>query len=104
MVTFYIFFLKQDLTLALALERPFPIYRDGISLKEASLSKKNYGSVHRAFILCSNDLILTEEAARSIIQNYPPDLVKVINGADHMVMFSKPQDLCSSLEEIAEKY
>ncbi|KAM7498053.1 hypothetical protein LguiA_022467 [Lonicera macranthoides] len=94
----------EDLTLALALERPFPIYRDGISLKEASLSKKYYGSVPRAFILCSNDLILTDEAARSIIQNYPPDVVKVINGADHMVMFSKPQDLCSSLEQIAEKY
>ncbi|KAM7498048.1 hypothetical protein LguiA_022462 [Lonicera macranthoides] len=94
----------EDLTLALALKRPFPIYRDEISLKEASLTKKNYGSVHRAFILCSNDIILPEEAAKTIIQNYPPDIVKVINGADHMVMFSKPQDLCSSLEEIAEKY
>ncbi|KAM7498049.1 hypothetical protein LguiA_022463 [Lonicera macranthoides] len=94
----------EDLTLALALARPFPIYRDKISLKEASLTKKNYGLVHRAFILCYNDLILPKEAAKSIIQNYPPDLVKVINGADHMVMFSKPQDLCSSLEEIAERY
>ncbi|KAM7498051.1 hypothetical protein LguiA_022465 [Lonicera macranthoides] len=94
----------EDLTLALTLVRPFPIYRDAISLKEALLSKQNYGSVHRAYIVCTDDIIIIEEAQRSMIQNYPPDLVKEINGSDHMVMFSKPQDLCSSLEEIAAKY
>ncbi|KAM7503390.1 hypothetical protein LguiB_002294 [Lonicera macranthoides] len=94
----------EDLTLALTLARPFPIYRDAISLKEASLSKQNYGSVQRAYIVCTGDLIITEELQRSMIQNYPPDLVEEINCSDHMVMFSKPQDLCSSLEKIAAKY
>ncbi|KAM7498050.1 hypothetical protein LguiA_022464 [Lonicera macranthoides] len=96
--------LPEDLTLALTLARPCPIYRDAISLKEASLSKQNYGSVHRAYIVCVSDFIITKETQRSMIQNYPPDLVKEINDSDHMVMFSKPQDLCSSLEEITAKY
>jgi hypothetical protein len=39
-----------------------------------------------------------------MIQNAGIDEVKLINGADHMAMLSKPQELCLSLVEIAHKY
>lgn len=39
-----------------------------------------------------------------MIKNNPTDEVKVIADSDHMVMFSKPQELCSCLLEIAKNY
>ncbi|XP_050291595.1 methyl jasmonate esterase 1-like isoform X2 [Quercus robur] len=45
-----------------------------------------------------------EDFQRWMIENNPADEVKVITGSDHMVMFSKPKELCSCLQEIAEKY
>ncbi|KAK7848822.1 methylesterase 2 [Quercus suber] len=43
-------------------------------------------------------------ATKWMIENNPADEVKVITGSDHMVMFSKPKELCLCLQEIAEKY
>nr|XP_023926575.1 polyneuridine-aldehyde esterase-like isoform X1 [Quercus suber]XP_023926576.1 polyneuridine-aldehyde esterase-like isoform X1 [Quercus suber] len=45
-----------------------------------------------------------EDFQRWMIENNPADEVKVITGSDHMVMFSKPKELCLCLQEIAEKY
>ncbi|KAM7503388.1 hypothetical protein LguiB_002292 [Lonicera macranthoides] len=56
-------------------------------LYQLSPPEQNYGSVHRAYIVCTDDIIITEEAQRSMIQNYPPDLVKEINGSDHMHVY-----------------
>lgn len=93
----------EDLTLALSLIRPVPIFRDDASLKEAQLTNKRYGSIRRVYIMSERDLIFTEKMQKEIISNYPPQDVKEIRGSDHMVMFSKPQQLASLLHTVAEE-
>lgn len=39
-----------------------------------------------------------------MIENYPVKEVMEIKGADHMAMFSKPQELTHRLLEIAHKH
>lgn len=80
------------------LRRPFPIYRDEESLKEATLTEENYGSIRRIYAVSKGDIIITEEIQKGFIENYPPHDVKEISGSDHMVMFSKPQELSSLLQ------
>ena len=63
-----------------------------------------YGSVRRVYIVCDQDNIMKEDFQRWMIENNPTDEVKVITSFDHMVMFSKPKELCSCLQEIAGKY
>ncbi|XP_030973728.1 methylesterase 10-like isoform X2 [Quercus lobata] len=58
----------------------------------------------RVYIVCDQDNIIKEDFQRWMIENNPADEVKVITGSDHMVMFSKPKELSSCLQEIAEKY
>ncbi|KAF9678426.1 hypothetical protein SADUNF_Sadunf07G0033700 [Salix dunnii] len=41
---------------------------------------------------------------RWIIEKNSPDEVKVVSGSDHMLMFSKPQEMCSCLLEVAKNY
>lgn len=98
--------LRQDLELALALVRPFRLldHVEVSSSKEAQLTKEKYGSVPRVYIVCDQDYVIKEDFQRWMIDHNPPDQVKVISGSDHMVMFSKPLELCSFLLEIAHKY
>ncbi|CAA2974961.1 salicylic acid-binding 2-like [Olea europaea subsp. europaea] len=90
-----------DLALATLLMRPI------ISAEfeeEITLSKENYGSVPRVYLICENDIVINQRFQNWAIEINPCDEVKMISGADHMAMFSKPQELCSFLQEIAEKY
>ncbi|KAK4477495.1 hypothetical protein RD792_016721 [Penstemon davidsonii] len=94
----------EDLTLAKCLIRPSPLFDDfHCSTKETALKKENYGSVPRIYIVCDQDKVMKEDMQSWLIDNNPPDEVKVIKGSDHMVMMSKPQELCSCLQEIREK-
>ena len=54
--------------------------------------------------MCDQDKVVKEYFQRWMIENNPTDEVKVITGSNHMVMFSKPKELCSCLREIADKY
>ena len=93
------------MTLALSLVRPAPLFGHVESfLKETELTKDKYGSVHRVYIVCDKDKTIKEDFQRWMIEHNPTDEVKVVNGSDHMVMFSKPMQLCSCLQVIAEKY
>ncbi|KAJ0039488.1 hypothetical protein Pint_28136 [Pistacia integerrima] len=95
----------QDLTLAVLLARPHPIFNDVSSRNEAAaVTKEKYGSVHRVYIVCDQDKILTQDMQSWTIEKYPTDEVKVISGSDHMPMFSKPKELFCCLLEIADKY
>ncbi|KAK6237565.1 hypothetical protein QUC31_003034 [Theobroma cacao] len=94
----------EDLTLATMLARPFGINDDAASVEETELTREKYGCVRRVFIVCDKDKVTDEDFQRWMIENNPPEEVKLISESDHMVMFSKPQELCSCLEEIAEKY
>ncbi|CAL5369561.1 unnamed protein product [Camellia sinensis] len=96
---------QDDLTLATLLVRPYPIYHDeGEVLKETALTKDNYGSVCRVYVVIEEDNIIKEKYQRWMIENNPTDEVKVIPSSDHMVMISKPQELCSCLQEIVGTY
>jgi pimeloyl-ACP methyl ester carboxylesterase len=89
----------------MSLLRPFRLYNDAeLLLKETKVTKEKYGSVRRVYIVCDQDNIMNEDFQRWMIENNPTDEVKVITGSDHMVMFSKPNELFSCLQEIVGKY
>ncbi|RDY10996.1 Methylesterase 3, partial [Mucuna pruriens] len=95
----------EDLTLALSLLRPTCIYADEELLKEnTKLTRDNYGTVAKVYIVCEQDKVLKHDFQLSMIERNPPNDVKVIVGADHMPMFSKPQELFSHLQDIANTY
>ncbi|WVZ13142.1 hypothetical protein V8G54_017672 [Vigna mungo] len=94
----------EDFTLALSLVRPFPIFSDEDLQENIQLTEENHGSVGRVYIVCEEDKLIEQDFQLSIIERNPPDEVKVIPGADHMPMFSKPQQLFSYLQEIANIY
>lgn len=92
------------MTLATMLVRPYPLYDDEAGLvNDTALTKENYGSVRRVYVMVEDDYMVKEEIQRWLIENNPADEVRVISGADHMVMFSKPQELSSCLLGLAEK-
>ncbi|XP_017425999.1 methyl jasmonate esterase 1 isoform X1 [Vigna angularis] len=96
---------EQDLTLALSLLRPTRIFGDEqMSGENARLTEEKYGSVKKVYIMCEQDNMFKREVQLSMIERNPPNDVKVIAGADHMVMFSKPQEFFSHLQEIANTY
>ncbi|PIN16135.1 putative hydrolase/acyltransferase (alpha/beta hydrolase superfamily) [Handroanthus impetiginosus] len=94
----------EDLTLATLLVRPVGSYGEANLSKEITLSKENYGTVRRVYVVCERDNILKKEFQEWMIQNNPTHEVKMISGADHMVMFSKCQELCACLQDLARKY
>ncbi|XP_042487101.1 salicylic acid-binding protein 2-like [Macadamia integrifolia] len=93
----------EDLILATKLVRPIGLFGIADLLKEATVSDEKYGSVSRVFILCDEEDDIKAIFRWMIAQN-PPDEVKEIPGSDHMVMISKPQELCAYLQEIAHRY
>ncbi|KAK1363664.1 methylesterase 10-like [Heracleum sosnowskyi] len=100
----YLTISHEDLTLATLLARPHPAETDINASEELIVSKEKYGSVRRIYVVADQDIIIPEEIQRWMIQLNPPDEVKVIQGSDHMTMFSKPQELCSCLVAIAEQH
>ena len=89
----------------MSLVRPSRLYgHDALLLKEPELTKEKYGSVRKVYIVCDQDNAIKEDLQRWMIERNPTDEVKVITGSDHMVMFSKPKELCLCLEEIVKKY
>ncbi|XP_047178394.1 methyl jasmonate esterase 1-like [Vigna umbellata] len=94
----------EDFTLALSLVRPFPIFSDEDLRENIQLTEENHGTVVRVYIVCEEDNLIEQDFQLSIIERNPPNEVKVISGADHMPMLSKPQQLFSYLQEIANIY
>ncbi|KAL6273808.1 hypothetical protein ACE6H2_024500 [Prunus campanulata] len=88
-----------DLALALSSLRFFPLFHE-----EIKLTKEKYGSVPRVYIVCDQDLTIGEDVQRWMIKENPPHEVKMINGSDHMPMFSKSQEFFSTLQEISDQY
>ena len=65
---------------------------------------ERYGSVPRVFVICEEDKVFDHASEQWMIEKGGVDEVHVIEGADHMVMFSKPQELFRYLLEVADKY
>lgn len=94
----------QDLTLATLLARPLALYDESDLVKETALSKQNYGSVRRVYLVCDQDNTLIQGFQEWMIENNPVDEAKTISCADHMPMFSKSHELCVHLQDFAQKY
>ncbi|CAB4287534.1 unnamed protein product [Prunus armeniaca] len=93
----------EDLELAKSLVRKSSFFREEVA-KMKNFSNEGYGSVTRVYVVCDKDLIITEEFQRWMIANSGVKNVVEIKGADHMPMFSKPQELSNAFLEIAQKY
>lgn len=74
------------------------------SMKELRLSKENYGSVKRAFIISQNDKMTSKFMVWAMLLLNKPDRVEEVHGSDHMVMTSKPLELAQLLGTIAQDY
>ncbi|EOA27709.1 hypothetical protein CARUB_v10023863mg [Capsella rubella] len=93
----------HDLELAKTLVRVNPFTTTDLTGTK-SLSEEGYGSVTRIYIVCGEDVGVPREFQLEMIKNFPPNEVMEIKDADHMAMFSKPQELSALLLEIADKY
>lgn len=77
-------FPQADLLLALTLIiRPLP----GSTTPEPL---ENYGSVRRIYVVLGDDQRINRPVEDFKLENYPPEEVKLIDGANHMAMLSKP--------------
>ncbi|KAJ1436532.1 Alpha/Beta hydrolase fold [Sesbania bispinosa] len=93
----------EDLELAKTLLRPGSLFMEDLSQLK-NFSEQGYGSVPRAFIVCNEDIGIPLNFQLWMIQNAGINHVIQIEGADHMAMLCKPQELCDSLLQIATKY
>lgn len=93
----------KDLELAKTLVRPSSLFMHDLS-KANNFSTEYYGSGKRVYVLCDEDLGIPVEYQRWMIANSPVEQVMEIEGADHMAMLSKPNELCNCLLEIANKH
>ncbi|KAL0897807.1 hypothetical protein Bca101_081768 [Brassica carinata] len=69
-----------------------------------SFTEEGYGSVTRIYIICGKDNVVHDNYQRWMINNIPVKEVMEIKDADHMPMFSNPQELCALLLEIVDRY
>ncbi|XP_018475371.1 putative methylesterase 19 isoform X2 [Raphanus sativus] len=95
--------LENDLVLATMLVRANPVVTNNLAGTK-SFSEERYGSVTRIYIICGEDNMIPGDYQRWMISNFPVKEVMEIKDADHMVMFSKTQELCARLLGIADKY
>ncbi|CAA7035820.1 unnamed protein product [Microthlaspi erraticum] len=93
----------EDYELAKTLVRVGPAVNNDLAGTK-SFTEEGYGSVTRVYIICGEDKGLSVDFQRWIIENFPVKEVMEIEDADHMPMFSKPQELCDCLVKIADKY
>ncbi|XP_052114717.1 putative inactive methylesterase 20 [Arachis duranensis] len=93
----------SDFELIKCLIRPSSLFIEDLS-QEKNFSKEGYGSISRAFVVCTEDLTISLEYQQLMIQNSGINDVMEINGADHMAMLCKPQELSDCLQQIAAKY
>ncbi|KAJ7944384.1 Salicylic acid-binding protein 2 [Quillaja saponaria] len=97
----FFFNVPRDLELGNLLIRPTGLFLEDL-INQRLLTQEKYGSVKRVSVVCEEDDVVTEEFQRWMIQNNPPEVVKTIKGAAHMVMLSKPEELCHCLEDVAK--
>ncbi|KAI5665887.1 hypothetical protein M9H77_15740 [Catharanthus roseus] len=95
---------REDYVLANLSTRFAKFFNDDESIRQRIVTKEKYGKVRRAYIVSGEDKGLRTDIQKWMVANNPPDEVKEINGADHMLMFSKPHQLSSILEQLAKKY
>ncbi|KAL2522852.1 Methylesterase 1 [Forsythia ovata] len=94
---------SQDQALGTLLMRPGSLFIEDL-LKADNFTDEKFGSVPRVFVVATEDKVIPPEFQRWMIENNPVKEVKEIKGSDHMPMFSKPDELCQCLVEIAQTH
>ncbi|EXB37216.1 hypothetical protein L484_020272 [Morus notabilis] len=74
-----------DLILAKMLVRPSRLFLEDLA-KESMVTDERFGSVRLVFVVCDEDGLLQEDFQRWLTENSKTKEVKLILGADHMVM------------------
>ncbi|KAL9461463.1 hypothetical protein AB3S75_004457 [Citrus x aurantiifolia] len=91
----------EDLELTKMLVRPTGFFVEDLS-KESLLTKEKFGWVDRVYVICKEDEVMKEDFQRAMIEDYHPKQVVSISAAGHMVMLSKPEELCQILLEVED--
>ncbi|KAL6839905.1 hypothetical protein ACP4OV_029715 [Aristida adscensionis] len=91
----------EDLTLARALVRPSRRFLNDATMKGDVLTAERYGAVRRVYVVAEDDEWKPAEMQRRMVSWNPGTEVRVLQGADHMPMFSKARELSELLMEIA---
>ncbi|XP_057541723.1 salicylic acid-binding protein 2-like [Amaranthus tricolor] len=94
---------REDLELAMTLIRPAKFFLDDLRKPEKKFTEERYGSIPRAYIITSQDQLISKDFQKWIINNYKVEVVKELKKADHYSMFSVPKQLSNTLLEIAHK-
>ncbi|KAI6700118.1 hypothetical protein NL676_014442 [Syzygium grande] len=92
----------EDLELGKILTRPGSLFLEDLSTS-SNFTRGGYGLTSRVYVVCRQDLGIPLEFQRWMIENSGADHVLEVDGADHMAMLSKPQELCDCLLEIGAK-
>ncbi|KAF8012521.1 hypothetical protein BT93_I0624 [Corymbia citriodora subsp. variegata] len=93
----------EDLELSKILTRPESLFMEDLSTA-SNFTREGYGSTTRVFIVCKQDLGIPLDFQQWMIANCGANHVLEVDGADHMAMLSKPQEICNCLLEIGAKY
>nr|AAU95203.1 protein S [Catharanthus roseus] len=93
----------EDHALGKILVRPGSLFIEDL-LKAEKFTEEGFGSVPRVYVIAAEDKTIPPEFQRWMIENNPVKEVKEIKGADHMPMFSKPDELSQCLLDIAKKH
>lgn len=95
----------QDYVLANLLKRfSKSFFNDEESIRQLIVTEEKYGQVRRAFIITGEDKAQPTDIQRWMVKTNPPDQIREIGDADHMLMFSKPYQLSSILQQLSKKY
>ncbi|WOL11829.1 putative esterase PIR7A [Canna indica] len=92
----------EDLAMAAALMRPASCFLHDVD-EQTKLTEEKYGAGRRVYVVCKEDKSMTEEFQRWMVKRSPPAEVREIEGADHMVMLSRPGELLRLLLDIVDE-
>lgn len=94
----------EDSTLASLLVRPLRLFSSEDMAKVIIATRENFGSVKKICIISEDDLVIPKDFQLWMVERNPMDEVRDMQGSDHMMMISKPNQLSDHLLDIAAKY
>ncbi|RWV81935.1 hypothetical protein GW17_00056607 [Ensete ventricosum] len=96
--------LKQEKTMSYWIDTQFGpssfFLEDLVSVPP--FSESGYGSVEKVYVVCAQDEGISEGFQRWMVENNPVKVVKEIEDADHMAMFSTPKQLFQCICDVVD--
>ena len=93
----------EDATLGTILTRVGSLFIEDLSIA-SKFTEEGYGSVSRVYVVAQDDLAIPSDFQRWMVENNSVSEVKVIGGADHFPMISRPKEVQQALLDIANTY